>query len=84
MPLENNAFQVAAPSEVDDEWIVRMHMWGFSKPKVPMSACSGRLQKAENQPFDLGRKLPEFRDCLRQSFLRHQHKTTPKTNKRKS
>ena len=33
---------------------------------------------------ELGRKLPEFRDCLRQSFLRHQHKTTPKTNKRKS
>ena len=27
MPLENNAFQVAAPSEVDDEWIVRLNCW---------------------------------------------------------
>ncbi|CAF2041651.1 unnamed protein product [Brassica rapa] len=80
MPVDNNnAFQVAAPSEVDDEW-TQHALWGFSKQKVPMPACSGRLQKAENQPFALGRNLPEFRDC----FLRHQRKTTPKTSNRKS
>ncbi|CAN6971942.1 unnamed protein product, partial [Brassica rapa subsp. trilocularis] len=90
IPVDNNsAFQVAAPSEVDDEW-TQHALWGFSKQKVPMPASSGHsklslslsptLQKAENQPFALGRNLPEFREC----FLRHQRKTTPKTSNRKS
>ncbi|KAG2302200.1 hypothetical protein Bca4012_060517 [Brassica carinata] len=57
-----------------------MHMWGFSKQKVPMSACSGCLHKAENQPFTLFTPPPP--PCV--VPCNAQRKTTPKTNNRKS
>ena len=55
IPVDNNnAFQVAAPSEVDDEW-TQHALWGFSKQKVPMPASSGRLHIDQTHDDELKR-----------------------------